>query len=147
MTPLRPLSRGSHMTTSMHGARRPVLGLVAIVFVLQTSGCYSWNPVPAPTPQDVFKHGAVYEVSTVDRRKWRLKNVRIRNDSLVGVLRKPSYGEPGLSSTTLGVPTAMIAAIKVGKLNLGRTIIGLVVSAVGLLALLGALIAGGFEQG
>lgn len=103
------------MTTSMRGARRTLLGLVGVLFLLQTTGCYSWHATTVPVPEDVIQPGTVLRVTTMDQRRWILADVIQRHDSLIGTT---ANGTP----LQVGIPTATIISTSVRKADAGGAV-------------------------
>lgn len=99
------------------GARARVLLLsTGLLFVLETTGCTSWQASPIPQPENSVAAGTEYEVKTAGGQLWHLVHVMIRNDSLIGE-------RVDLGGTPIGIPTMSITGVKTRQFNAGGTIL------------------------
>lgn len=74
-----------------------------------TAACYSWNVIPTPTPQYLSTRGdAEFRITTNRGDVLKLKNVKIRNDSIIGHSTNPA---PGKAWMEFGLPTTEVKKV------------------------------------
>lgn len=117
------------MSSRLHAMRRVVLGIVGTLFLVQTTGCYSWQVTSMPKPDRQVNALTEYELSTVDQRTLKLTGLHLRNDSVFGVPNIPGTPE-------VGVPTSQITKVRVRKVDASATfgVVALVAVVVGAFA-------------
>ncbi|MGH7582230.1 MAG: hypothetical protein ACREL5_03280 [Gemmatimonadales bacterium] len=96
------------------GCRRSVAVLLGAWFLVQTSGCTSWKPVTAPAPTEGQNpSNGLYRITTKEQRVVELRDMRYRNDSIVGL--SPDDSKP------IGVAVADVATVDRQAADAGKT--------------------------
>ncbi|MDH4130735.1 MAG: hypothetical protein OEW17_02195 [Gemmatimonadota bacterium] len=119
-------------------ARRMVAGLVAVVLVLQGSGCAEWMNYQQP-PAEVLteKSPEQVRVTRVDGKQLEVFSPKIVNDTLVGY--RSMSGDPAKQEDqVVRIAVADIKSMEVRQANTGGVVV--LVAVAGLL-LVGAIVA------
>ncbi len=94
---------------------RALLLSTGLLFVVESTGCTSWQTSPMPKPNDTIAAEKRYEVKTADGQIWHLAHVMIRNDSLLGQ-------QVDNHDRLVGVPTTTITSVQSSHFDGGATL-------------------------
>ena len=143
----RPSSTGvptSHLTR-----RRAVQSLLFVLFLQTGTACTSWRPVGlAPVPASDSAPSRTLRVITSHGSQLMLHDAQLRNDTLYATLANGSHSARG---STISLPMANVADLRVRKFSSGKTfgrvagsvVLALILAAAAAAAALGSLLGEG----
>ena len=116
-------------------ARPLTAGILLVLLVFETTGCYSWRTEPAPVPQALAANAtSEFRLHLRDGRRLTLALARIVGDSVVGMLNAVPVryvpntaardaGKSSILGERVAVPLADVIEIEHHQFDAGDTIL------------------------
>lgn len=107
------------MFTKLTSCRRSIAITLAVLLIVQTTGCAGWTAAAAPTPEALQKDpGAQYRISLKMGDILYLEQVHYRNDSIIGMPAGVDHPKE------TGAPRSAVASMEKQKVNAAVAIVG-----------------------